>query len=188
MDLFLHIFSKLFRDFLEFFDTNLVLYQIISIIDSMAPSYINKITPQGFKLLHQQIKDFKGEIKRLSLELANAKAQGDLSENQAVTDISRTLRNAKTKLSHLEEVLSHVTITTIKSSDTVEFGATVELKNFKTNRLDKFTIVGGFESSTEVNKISADSQLAQMLRGKRVGDVIFIGSKNIKLEIISITY
>ena len=154
----------------------------------MTGSYRNKITPQGFKFMQQQIKDFKEEIKRLSKELADAKAQGDLSENQAVTDVVRTLRNTKKKLSELEEVMSHVTITTIKSSDQVEFGATVELKNFKTNRIDKFTIVGNCEASTEVNKISIDSKLAQMLRGKRVGDVIFIGNKNVKLEIISIKY
>jgi transcription elongation factor GreA len=164
----------------------------------MAKVYRDKITPEGFKLLEEEIIYLKDTIQALSRELSDAKSQGDLKENQAVTDISRELENSERRLAGVNEALNTVVVERITPSDFVDFGATVELKNFpKQGVIKRFKLVGDYESSIvgndessddDICKISTSSNLAQMLYRKKVGDTIVIGPKNKKIDIINITY
>jgi len=125
--------------------------------------------------------------------IAEARAQGDLSEN-AEYDAARERQGfIEGRIAELDGTLSNAQLiepSTIDADGRVVFGATVEIEDVESAVKVTYQIVGDVEADIRANLISVSSPVARALIGKYEGDVVEVkapsGSRD--YEIISIKY
>jgi transcription elongation factor GreA len=125
--------------------------------------------------------------------IAEARAQGDLSEN-AEYDAARERQGfIEGRIAELDGTLSNAQLiepSTIDADGRVVFGATVEIEDLESAVKVTYQIVGDVEADIRANLISVSSPVARALIGKYEGDVVEVkapsGSRD--YEIISIKY
>ena len=125
--------------------------------------------------------------------IAEARAQGDLSEN-AEYDAARERQGfIEGRIAELDGTLSNSQLiepSTIDADGRVVFGATVEIEDLESAVKVTYQIVGDVEADIRANLISVSSPVARALIGKYEGDVVEVkapsGSR--EYEIISIKY
>jgi transcription elongation factor GreA len=125
--------------------------------------------------------------------IAEARAQGDLSEN-AEYDAARERQGfIEGRIAELDGTLSNAQLiepSTIDADGRVVFGATIEIEDLESAVKVTYQIVGDVEADIRANLISVSSPVARALIGKYEGDVVEVkapsGSR--EYEIISIKY
>ena len=125
--------------------------------------------------------------------IAEARAQGDLSEN-AEYDAARERQGfIEGRIAELDGTLSNAQLiepSAIDADGRVVFGATVEIEDLESAVKVTYQIVGDVEADIRANLISVSSPVARALIGKYEGDVVEVkapsGSR--EYEIISIKY
>ncbi len=133
------------------------------------------ITPRGIERMNDELIKLKNSDRpRIILAIAEAKEQGDLSENAEYTAAKEEQGMIEARISDLESkiVLAEVIEPSEIQSDKVQFGATVHLVDIDTNEIKKYRIVSDFESDLAHGAISIFSPLANAMLGKRVGDEV----------------
>ncbi|MCV2525466.1 MAG: transcription elongation factor GreA, partial [Candidatus Lightella neohaematopini] len=83
-----------------------------------------------------------------------------------------------------------IDVTKVINNNCVVFGATVSLRNIKTNKSQKYCIVGDDEANIKNNLISISSPIARSIISKKVSDIVIVNTPRgeIKYEIIKIEY
>ena len=149
-----------------------------------------KLTKQGLDALKAELGELR-DIKRPRLveRLANARSQGDLSENSDYQSAKEELEFLDGRIDELEEV--------VKTASVVSSGAkaggngigvgtkvTVKVNGAKT----VFNIVGEWEADPVNKKISHESPLGMALVGKKVGEKVEVEAPagSIQYEILAI--
>ena len=100
--------------------------------------------------------------------LANARGQGDLTENSEYTAAKQDLAFIDGRIAELEQVLHEAKVVSSHSRKKVDVGCKVTL-TIK-GKKETFTIVGEWEADPAQKKISHSSPLGQALMGKKPGD------------------
>ncbi len=107
--------------------------------------------------------------------IAEARAQGDLSEN-AEYDAARERQGfIEGRIQELEATLSNAQIINPADLDVegqAVFGATVEIEDLESGERLRYQIVGDLEADIRSNMISVSSPVARALIGKSQGDVV----------------
>lgn len=107
--------------------------------------------------------------------IAEARAQGDLSEN-AEYDAARERQGfIEGRIQELEGTLSNAQIINPAELDVAGqavFGATVEIEDLESGERLTYQIVGDLEADIRANRISVSSPVARALIGKSEGDVV----------------
>ena len=127
------------------------------------------------------------------LAMAEARAQGDLSEN-AEYDAAKEKRGfIEGRIQELEGKLSSAQIITANLLDDevrVVFAATGDLEEVETGEKVTYQIVGEAEANLKVGKISFSSPISRAMIGKYAGDVVVVrapgGEK--EYEILDVKY
>lgn len=125
--------------------------------------------------------------------IAEARAQGDLSEN-AEYDAARERQGfIEGRIAELDGTLSNAQLidpTTIDADGRVVFGATVEIEDLASGEKVTYQIVGDLEADIRHNLISVSSPVARSLIGKSEGDVVDVKAPSgiREYEIISVKY
>ncbi|MCX5591489.1 transcription elongation factor GreA [Alcaligenes endophyticus] len=126
--------------------------------------------------------------------IAEARAQGDLSEN-AEYDAARERQGfVEGRINELEGILSNAQIIDPTELDTADgrivFGATVQIEDLDSGNTLTYQIVGDVEADIRNNLISISSPVARALIGKYEGDVVSVQAPAglREYEIISIDY
>ena len=125
--------------------------------------------------------------------IAEARAQGDLSEN-AEYDAAREKQGfIEGRISELDGTLSNAQLiepSTIDADGRAVFGATVEIEDLESGDTVTYQIVGDTEADIKANLISVSSPVARSLIGKYEGDVVEVRAPSgiREFEIISIKY
>ena len=129
------------------------------------------LTKDGLKALQAEYDDLVS-VKRPEavVRLANAREQGDLSENSEYTDAKQALSFMDGRIAELEEVLHGVTVVTSHPKGKVDVGCKVTLH--MNGKKEIFTIVGEWEADPMSKKISHESPLGKALIGKKVGEKV----------------
>jgi len=133
------------------------------------------LTLRGAQLLKEELHRLK-TVDRPSVitAIAEARAQGDLSEN-AEYDAARERQGfIEGRSGELEGKLSNAQIIDPKLVDAegrVVFGSTVDLQDLGTGDKVTYQIVGDDEADIKIGKISVSSPLSRGLIGKYAGDV-----------------
>jgi transcription elongation factor GreA len=152
------------------------------------------ITVKGAERLRQELHHLKHvERPAVITAIAEARAQGDLSEN-AEYDAARERQGfVEGRISELEGTLSNAQIidpTELHTDGRVVFGATVQFEDLESGEKVTYQIVGDLEADIRENRISISSPVARALIGKTQGDVVEVNapSGQKEYEILSVTY
>ncbi len=133
------------------------------------------ITSSGLQKMNDELNKLKhSDRPRIIQAIAEAKAQGDLSENAEYTAAKEEQGMIEAKISDLESkiALAEVIEPSEIKSDKIQFGATVTLSEADTAKIKKYKIVGDFESDINKGYISIFSPLAHAMLGKKIGDEV----------------
>jgi transcription elongation factor GreA len=114
------------------------------------------------------------EMPAVSQRVADARGEGDLSENAEYHGARESQGLLMAKINLLREKLAHATImdTSKLPKDVVTFGCTIVVKDLDFGDEEEFTLVGAGEEDYDTGKINVSSPLAQGFVGKKVGDKI----------------
>lgn len=152
------------------------------------------LTAQGAQRLQVELHRLK-TVERPDVinAIAEARAQGDLSEN-AEYDAARERQGfIEGRIAELEGTLSNAQIiepATLEADGRIVFGATVEIEDLESGNTVTYQIVGDVEADIRANKISVSSPVARALIGKTEGDVVEVKAPAgiREYEILSINY
>jgi transcription elongation factor GreA len=107
--------------------------------------------------------------------IAEARAQGDLSENAEYDAAKEKQGFIEGRIADLEGKLSNAQIidpTMLDAEGRIVFGATVELEDANSGESVTYQIVGDDEADIKKGKISVSSPIARALIGKYAGDSV----------------
>ena len=124
-------------------------------------------------------------------DLAEARAQGDLSENAGYREARRIQAKTISRIRFLQKVLEHSRVIDPDNlpKDRVCLLSRVEFTNLSTDTRMKIEIVSPHEMDLEAGKISLKSPIGAALMGKKVGEIAEaqVPSGTLRLRIESIT-
>ncbi len=152
------------------------------------------ITLRGAEKLKAELHQLK-TVERPSVinAIAEARAQGDLSENAEYDAAKDRQGFVEGRIQEVEGKLSAAQIIDPASVDAggrVVFGATVELEEISSGEVVKYQIVGEDEADLKLGLINISSPIARALIGKEEGDVAVVqapgGEK--RYEIVAVSY
>jgi transcription elongation factor GreA len=129
-----------------------------------------QITKQGFENLKKELDELVNTKRpKLVERLANARSQGDLSENSDYQNAKEELDFLDGKISELEDVINKAEVVGGKiNNGEIAVGAEVTLKIQGEKHV--YYIVGEWEADPTSKKISHNSPLGQALVGKKKGE------------------
>ena len=152
------------------------------------------ITLRGAEKLKAELHQLK-TVERPSVinAIAEARAQGDLSENAEYEAAKDRQGFVEGRIQEVEGKLSAAQIIDPASVDAggrVVFGATVELEEESTGEVVKYQIVGEDEADLKLGLINISSPIARALIGKEEGDVAEVQAPGgvRRYEIVSVSY
>ena len=152
------------------------------------------ITKKGAEKLKEELHRLK-TIERPSVinAIAEARAQGDLSENAEYDAAKDRQGFIEGRIQEIESKLSMAQIidpSAVDADGKVVFGATVLLEEESTSEQVKYQIVGEDEADLKLGLINISSPFARALIGKEEGDLAIVqapgGEK--RYEIVSVSY
>lgn len=133
------------------------------------------LTVRGAERLKQELHRLKTVERPLVINaIAEARAQGDLSENAEYDAAKDKQSFIEGRIQELESKLSNAQLIDpleLDAEGRVVFGATVDLEDLESNEKVTYQIVGDDEADIRVNLISISSPIARALIGKSEGDV-----------------
>ncbi|MFA5521788.1 MAG: transcription elongation factor GreA [Castellaniella sp.] len=125
--------------------------------------------------------------------IAEARAQGDLSENAEYDAARERQAFVEGRIMELDGTLSNAQLidpSTLDVGGKAVFGATVEIEDLESGARLKYQIVGDAEADIRANLISISSPVARALIGKEEGDVVEVHAPGgvREYEVISVAY
>ena len=149
-----------------------------------------QLTKAGYKKLEDELRNLiEGVSDEVKKQLAEARAQGDLSENADYDAARNRQAEVENRIKEIENILSNAVIIDEgdKKGNRVALGSTVTIKNVDTGKEDTFMIVGTVESDPFNNKISNACPLGEALIHASVGDIVEVKGKVVyKVEVVKI--
>ena len=125
-----------------------------------------KLTKKDVEKIEQEIEHRKLVVRKEAIEaVKEARAQGDLSENQ------RHKNQNESRIRYLENMLKTATIVSDKSSsDEVGMDDIVEVYFEEDDEIEKYKLVTSIRGNSMENRISIDSPIGMALKGHKIGD------------------
>ena len=132
------------------------------------------MTIQGAERLKAELHRLKTVERPAVIQaLADARSQGDLSENADYDAAKERQGFIEGRISEVEAKLAHAQVidpSEIEADGRVVFGATVEIEDLESGDRKAYRIVGDDEADIKSGKISVSSPIARALIGKTEGD------------------
>ncbi len=149
-------------------------------------------TLEGYKRLTEELNQLMiEERKKISLQIAEARDKGDLSENAEYDAAKEAQGMLEMKISKLQALINSAKIIDESQMDSskVLILSTVEIRNVKTNTTMTYVLVPESEADLKSGKLSVNSPIAHGLLGKKVGDKVSIKvpAGLVEFEIVNIT-
>ncbi|NHH80324.1 transcription elongation factor GreA [Burkholderia gladioli] len=152
------------------------------------------LTKRGAEQLRSELQRLKSvERPAVINAIAEARAQGDLSENAEYDAAKEKQGFIEGRIAEIESKLSAAQVidpSVIDAEGRVVFGATVELEDLGSSATVKYQIVGDDEADIDHGLISVSSPIARALIGKSEGDVAAVQAPSgvREYDIISVSY
>ena len=151
------------------------------------------ITKYGAQLLKDELHRLKTiERPETITAIAEARAQGDLSENAEYDAAKEAQGLLEMKISKIKDTIANSKVIDESQLDTskVSILCTVRLKNNATKQEQKFTLVPDNESDIKAGKISVNTPIAKGLLGKAVGEtaeIVLPNGNKLSFEVLEIS-
>lgn len=152
------------------------------------------ITKYGSELLKEELQRLKSKERPAVINaIAEARAQGDLSENAEYDAAKERQAFIEGRIADLEGKLGSSLIvdpTTLNADGRVVFAATVDLENLESGEKVTYQIVGIDEADIKESKVSVTSPIARAMIGKSAGDVVAVEAPSgvREYEILEVRY
>ena len=152
------------------------------------------LTPEGLENLKKEIEHLSTTKRREVAErIKDAREYGDISENSEYDDAKNEQMMLEQRIAQLEERLRSAQVVDPKdiSTDSVQVGSIVSVKDEKTGKSQKFTIVGSAEANPSEAKLSNESPVGRALLGHGEGETVSVqlpngGARALTLEKIEV--
>ena len=150
------------------------------------------LSKQRYDEIAAELKHLVSEVyPKVKDDLAEARAQGDLSENAGYREARRIQAKTISRIRFLQRVLEHSRVVDPDAlpKDRVCLLSRVEFTNLATDTRMTVEIVSPHEMDLEAGKISLKSPIGAALMGKKVGEIAEaqVPSGTLRLKIESIT-
>ncbi len=126
------------------------------------------LTPEGLEKLKDELEQLSTAKRReIAERIKEAREFGDISENSEYDDAKNEQAMIESRIAQLQEKLRMATVIETKdiSTDVVQVGSVVHVKDEKTGKSVKYTIVGSAEAKPLENKLSNESPVGRALLG-----------------------
>ena len=133
----------------------------------------NYLTAEGIQKLQEEL-DYLINVRRpeVARQIADAKADGDMSENAGYDEAKNTQAFVEGRILTLRSILGNaVVINQNGSKDTVDVGCTVTIRDVEYGDEETYTIVGSTEVDPGNGRISLKSPIGRALMGHRMGEI-----------------
>ncbi len=134
------------------------------------------MTRNGVERLKEELQQLKSQDRPNIIQaIAEARAQGDLSENAEYDAAKEKQGFIEGRISEIEAKLSNAQIidpASLNAEGKCVFGATIDLEDLDDEKKVTYQIVGDDEADIKSSKISISSPIARALIGKELGDVV----------------
>lgn len=133
------------------------------------PQYLSA---EGLERQKKELESLKLKRQEIAQRLEEAKALGDLSENQEYIAAKEAQAFNEGKIIELEHLLREAVVIdkNNRKNSSVQIGSTVEAKS--NGRTQFFTIVGSEEADPAGGKISNESPLGKAFLGRKAGEAV----------------
>ena len=152
------------------------------------------MTISGAEALKDELKHRKTqERSRITNDIAEARAHGDLKENAEYHAAREQQSFNEGRIADIEAKLSNseiIDVTKVSANGRVVFGSTVQLANAEDGEEVCYRIVGEDEADIKLGLVSVTSPIARALIGKNAGDfVVVVAPKGeTEYEILAVEY
>ena len=152
------------------------------------------VTVIGAELLKVELARLRSEDRPSVIQaIAEARAQGDLSENAEYEAAKEKQSFIEGRIAELESKLSNLFVIdpkTLNAEGRVVFGATVRIEDLDSGAAKTYQIVGEDEADIKGGKISVGSPIARALIGKNEGDIAEVQSPGgvKEFEVLEVSY
>ena len=132
------------------------------------------MSQEGYDKLVAELRELEAQVPKVKDAIAEARAQGDLSENYEYRAAKREQAKPLSRIRFKQRVLEFARVIDTKrlKADTVGLLTKVEMTNLNTQARMAYTLVSPHESNLQEMKLSIKSPIGQALVGKKVGDVV----------------
>jgi transcription elongation factor GreA len=135
------------------------------------------LTPEGLNNLKEEL-ELLSTVKRREVaeRIKEAREFGDISENSEYDDAKNEQAMLESRISALGEKLRLATVIQAEdlSSEVVQVGSVVHVKDEKTGKSAKYTIVGSAEASPQENRLSNESPVGRALIGRKRNEMVAV--------------
>ncbi|HYD94656.1 MAG TPA: transcription elongation factor GreA [Noviherbaspirillum sp.] len=152
------------------------------------------ITKRGAEMLKEELHRLKTKDRPAVISaIAEARAQGDLSENAEYDAAKERQAFIEGRIAELEGKLSAAQIidpTVLDAEGRIVFASTVDLEDLESGTKVTYQIVGEDEADLKEKKISITSPIARALIGKYAGDVVEVNAPSgiREYEVLEVRY
>ena len=138
------------------------------------------LTLEGRKQYEEELSYLVNVVRpQVTIEIAEARAQGDLSENADYDASKNKERDLEARIAYLENLLQNAkTLDAVSGNDEVTLGSKVVLKFLDEDIEETYFIVGSAEADPENGKISNACKLSQAILGHRAGETVTVKVDN----------
>lgn len=150
------------------------------------------LTQEGIQKLKDEIQFLRTkERSRIATAIAEARAQGDLSENAEYDAAKEEQGHLEARIAKLEDTISRARIVDENQVDNSKayILSKIRVKNLQNGMENTFTLVSSQEADLASGKISVTSPIGKGLLGTSVGDVVEIKvpAGKVKMEVVEIS-
>jgi transcription elongation factor GreA len=135
------------------------------------------LTAEGLEKLKEELELLSKDKRREVAErIKEAREFGDISENSEYDDAKNEQAMLEARISTIQEKLRMATVIDASdvSTDIVQVGSVVHVKDEKTGKSVKYSIVGSAEANPAENRLSNESPVGRALLGKKRNDTVSV--------------
>jgi transcription elongation factor GreA len=135
------------------------------------------LTPEGLQRLKDELEQLSTARRREVAErIKEAREFGDITENAEYDDAKNEQAMVESRIATLQEKLRMATVIQARdlSTDVVQIGSVVHVKDEKTGKSVKYTIVGSAEARPEEHKLSNESPVGRALIGRKRNETVAV--------------
>lgn len=143
------------------------------------------LTENGLQKVKDELKYLKGtRRKEVAQLIAEAKAEGDISENAGYDEAKTQQGFLEGKIRELENVLKKAQVIEEDEApkNSVGLGRTVVIQEDGTTVKETYSIVGSLEAAPADGRISNESPMGKALMGKKKGDKVDVAAPGGKIS------
>ena len=131
-----------------------------------------EITPESLEALRAEVERLENdERRRIAEEIKVARGHGDLKENAEYHAAKDAQGMLEMRINQLRDRLDNAVIVEPVAGGVVGLGSRVRLRDEDSGKEIAYELVSAVDASAAEGKLSAESPVAQALRGRSAGEV-----------------